>query len=81
MKVASSAHFNLCPVSGGFFLGLLLDSEDGGDMVFRNIRLSWSYTVLQPRRYTLFMVTAARTTYPNMALLFTIFSWLQLIYM
>jgi hypothetical protein len=27
MKVASSAHFSLCPVSGGFFLGLHFDLE------------------------------------------------------
>lgn len=46
MAVVSSAYFSLCPISGGFFLGILFDPDDGGDMVLRNIGPSLKYTVL-----------------------------------
>jgi hypothetical protein len=45
MKMASSAHFSLCPVFW-WFLVLLFDTEGGGDMVLENVRLSLNYTFL-----------------------------------
>jgi hypothetical protein len=33
MTVATSAYFIMCPTSGGFYLGLVFDPDDGGDMV------------------------------------------------
>jgi hypothetical protein len=38
------------PVFGNFLLCLLFDSEDGGDMLLRNVGLSHSYQALQPKR-------------------------------
>jgi hypothetical protein len=35
--------------STGFFLGLLLNPEDAGDMIFRNVGYSRNYWALQPR--------------------------------
>jgi hypothetical protein len=37
-------------ISAGFLLGLVFDSEDGGIMLLRNVRLSPNYTALRPRR-------------------------------
>jgi hypothetical protein len=33
MAVATSAYFSVCPISGGFYLGLVFDPDDGGDTV------------------------------------------------
>lgn len=52
------------PDSAGFLLGLLLDSEDGGDMLLRNIRLAPDYAVLTQK--TIFsIVPAVRTSHPT----------------
>jgi hypothetical protein len=61
MKVTSSAHFSLCSVSGGFFLGLLFDSEYVGDMVLQNVRLPLNYTIFQPRRHTVSLLLQGET--------------------
>jgi hypothetical protein len=53
--------FSFLPVSGGtsqfasyfclvLLLGLILDFEDGGDMILRNVRLFPTNTALQPHR-------------------------------
>jgi hypothetical protein len=39
--------------SGGFFLGLLFNPENGSDMFLRNDGFSPRYTALQPRRAAL----------------------------
>jgi hypothetical protein len=39
-----------------FFIGLLFDPEDGGNMFLRNVGLRRNYTVLQSRRLN-FMLT------------------------
>jgi hypothetical protein len=40
----------LSPACAGFFLGVLVDLEYGGDKFVRNVGLSPNYTVLQPRK-------------------------------
>jgi hypothetical protein len=59
--MASSAHFSLSSVSVGFFLGLLFNFEDGGDMVLQNIRLPLKCT----QKTHSFLVTAGRNSYPT----------------
>jgi hypothetical protein len=54
----SRARLNFLPVSTGFFLGLPIDPEDGGDRFFRNVGISPKYTV---QKTVLFIVTAMRT--------------------
>jgi hypothetical protein len=39
---------SLPAASAGFLLGLAFDSEDEGDMFFRNVGLSPNYTALSP---------------------------------
>jgi hypothetical protein len=39
---------SLLPASAGLLLGILLDPEDGSDMLLQNIKLFPSYMTLQP---------------------------------
>jgi hypothetical protein len=49
------------PASAGFLLSLLFDTEDGGDMFFRNIGLSLNCTALQPENQTLLNIREQTT--------------------
>jgi hypothetical protein len=42
------ARSSCCLLLTGFFLGLLFNPEDGGDIFLENVKLSLDYTALQP---------------------------------
>jgi hypothetical protein len=53
------------PASAGFLLGLLSDTEDGGDMFLRNFGLFLNYGALETQMTVLFLTTAMRTPDPE----------------
>jgi hypothetical protein len=46
------AELSLLPASGGFFLVLLFDHEDGGDLFLQNVWLCPNHPALQPEIIT-----------------------------
>jgi hypothetical protein len=62
MSPLSSGSKNIYLLRTGFLLGLCLDPEDGGDMVFRNVRLSTDYMTVIFQKTELFITTDVKTS-------------------
>jgi hypothetical protein len=53
-----------------FLLGLFFDSEDGGNMFFRNVGLSMDYMAIIYQKTELFITTGVQTSNPTSQICF-----------